>query len=127
MTRPKDPKDFTMEPEEFRKFFIKALTDEGFRKELAHDAFGVLERHGVDTSMIPEDVRSALVRLPYDECDEDVTVIGATVSKPKPKPKCGVCGVCGVCSLCGEINFGSGSAALWALFHLAVTSAGTKA
>ena len=31
---------------------------------------------------------------------------------------CGVCGVCGACGLCGEINFGSASAAAWALFSV---------
>jgi hypothetical protein len=108
-----------MEPEEFRKFFIKALTDEGFRKELAHDAFGVLERYGLDTSNIPEDIRSVLARLPFDECQEEVILEKATgTTVVARKPRCGVCGVCGVCSLCGEVNFGSGSAALWALFHI---------
>lgn len=120
MTRNKD--NFTMSPEEFHKFFVKAITDKEFLKELAHDGFGALERHGLDTSMIPNDIRSLLARLPFDDCEDDLVIIekaaGTTTTTTKRKPRCGVCGVCGICALCGEINFGSGSAALWALFHL---------
>jgi hypothetical protein len=121
MTKMKD--NFTMTSEEFHKFFVKAITDKEFRQELAHDGFGALERHGLDTSMIPDDIRSLLARLPFDDCEGDLIIMekagGTTTTPTRRKPRCGVCGVCGVCTLCGEINFGSGSAALWALFALA--------
>ena len=93
--------------DQFHKLLVAAFTDERFRSELALDGFGVLERHGFDVRLVPDDVRSALARS-----------VGAGTSRPR----CGVCGVCGVCTLCAEIDAGSGAAALWALFFIENTA-----
>src|SRR5690349_13134472 len=95
-----------LRPDEFNKFFTMVLKDEGFRQELMVDGFGALERRGLKDAAPPE-VRSAIAQAVGQQ------VIAA-------KPRCGFCGICGLCTLCGEINAGSGSAALWASFFLAV-------
>jgi hypothetical protein len=93
-------------PEQFERFFLLALKDADFRRELERDGFGALERAGLKVKISP-DVRAALARLP---------------TQPTPaQARCGVCGVCGLCGLCGEVNLGSASAALWAIFGLAET------
>lgn len=90
-------------PEEFNKIFVMALTDKQFQQELMKDGFAALDRRGIKMA-VPREVQAALKK--------------ATMPA-RAKPRCGVCGVCGLCALCGEINAGSASAALWALFHLA--------
>jgi hypothetical protein len=99
-----------MNPPDFERMLTAALTDTTFQQDMQTRGFKALDdrrfNHGV-----PPAVQSALERAIF------VQPGGAT------KPKCGVCGVCGTCSLCGEVNFGSGSAALWALFGLSETLA----
>jgi hypothetical protein len=98
-----------MAPADFNKMFVHALTDETFQKELMTKGFQALEAHGYQHG-VPPDVKAHL----------DKVLFQATGGTTARKPRCGVCGVCGVCGLCGEVNFGSASAALWALFGLAL-------
>jgi hypothetical protein len=100
-----------MPPDVFHAFFLKALTDEDFQRELQVDAFGALEREGLPP--IAEEIR---VQLARKVAPRRVSIGNVAHSE------CGTCGVCGVCSLCGEINFGSGSAFLWATFFLGSNS-----
>lgn len=89
----------------FKQLFDSALTDKVFQNDILNTGFKALDARGYNFA-VPTTERALL---------EDALVI--TVDRPKPR--CGVCGVCGLCGLCGELNLGSASAALWALFHLA--------
>ncbi len=97
-----------MKPAEFDKMFTAALTDKAFRKDVQKRGFKALDERGYAHG-VPPNVQKTL----------EAAVFVKPVGGVARKPRCGVCGVCGVCSLCGEVNFGSGSAALWALFGLA--------
>ena len=94
-----------LKKDEFEKFFNLALSDAAFAKELAKDDFAALERRGFSTSKLSPAIRENMKKMAGQ---------ARTATY-----KCGLCGVCGVCALCGEINFGSASAALWAIFTLA--------
>ena len=100
-----------MKPTDFDKMFAAALTDKKFQDDLRTHGFKALDdrkfQHGV-----PPHVQKNL---------EQALFTGA-LGTMQAKPRCGVCGVCGICGLCGEVNFGSASAALWALFGLAATA-----
>lgn len=89
----------------FRQLFDSALTDKTFQNDILTQGFKALDARGYNFA-VPTEERALL---------EDALVIDVQ----RPKPRCGVCGVCGLCGLCGELNLGSASAALWALFHLA--------
>lgn len=89
----------------FRQLFDAALTDKMFQNDILTQGFKALDARGYNFG-VPTAERALL---------EDALVIDLQ----RPKPRCGVCGVCGLCGLCGELNLGSASAALWALFHLA--------
>jgi hypothetical protein len=103
-----------MKPADFDKMFTAALTDKKFQKDLRKRGFKVLEERGI-AHQVPPNVQKTL----------EAALFAKPVGGAARKPKCGVCGVCGTCSLCGEVNFGAGSAALWALFALGLT-AGTS-
>ena len=92
-------------PDAFRQLFDAALTDKTFQNDILTQGFKALDARGYNFA-VPTTERTLL---------EDALVIDVQ----RPKPRCGVCGVCGLCGLCGELNLGSASAALWALFHLA--------
>ncbi|MBI4877002.1 MAG: hypothetical protein HY822_20380 [Acidobacteria bacterium] len=100
---PQRPTTELMPAGDFNKLFVLALTDQAFQQELMKDGFAALERRGMKVA-VPREVQAALKKA---------------ITPARAKPRCGVCGVCGLCALCGEINAGSASAALWALFHLA--------
>jgi hypothetical protein len=95
-----------MSPDVFRRLFDQALTDKEFQNDIQTRGFKALDARGYQHG-VPVEVQASL------ESSLLVSVGEAA------KPKCGVCGVCGLCGLCGEINLGSASAALWALFALA--------
>jgi hypothetical protein len=100
-----------MKAADFDKMFTTALTDKKFQKDVRTRGFKALDERGFVHGVPPKvqkTLESALFAKP----------VGGALAKPK----CGVCGVCGTCSLCGEVNFGAGSAALWALFALGLTS-----
>ena len=90
--------------DDFRRLFDQALTDKVFQNDVLTGGFKALESRGYNFQVPPE-IRASLEQSLF-------------VAAPA-KPKCGVCGVCGLCGLCAEVNAGSASAALWALFHLA--------
>ena len=95
-----------LNPDVFRRLFDQALTDKEFQNDIQTRGFKALDARGYQHG-VPVEVQATL------ESSLLVSVGEAA------KPKCGVCGVCGLCGLCGEINLGSASAALWALFALA--------
>ena len=97
-----------MKPADFEKMFTAALTDKKFQKDVQTRGFKALDERGYDHGVPPE-VQKTLEKALF-------TMSGKPARR---KPRCGVCGVCGVCGLCGGVNFGSASAALWALFALA--------
>ena len=99
-----------MDPQKFKKMLGTALTDSQFREDLRTKGFKALEERGIVHGM-PPDMQK--------QFEQALAPIGTGV---EAKYKCGVCGVCGTCSLCGEINFGAGSAALWATFALGVAN-----
>ncbi len=93
-----------LSPDVFKQLFDTALTDEAFQNEILAQGFKALDARGYNFS-VPLEERTML---------EKALVLDAVTAKPR----CGVCGVCGACGLCAEINLGSASAALWALFAL---------
>jgi hypothetical protein len=95
-----------MSPDVFRRLFDQALTDREFQDDIQRMGFKALDARGYQHG-VPLEVQATLER--------SLLVAPGEAAKPK----CGVCGVCGLCGLCGEINLGSASAALWALFALA--------
>lgn len=97
-----------MDPNDFKKLLGSALTDPKFREDLGSKGFAALDERGI-VHGVPPDMQK--------EIEEALTRIGTGTAVGY---KCGICGVCGTCSLCGEINFGAGSAALWATFFLGV-------
>jgi hypothetical protein len=97
-----------MAPADFNKMFARALTDTAFQNDIKAHGFKALETHGFQHGVPPE-MQATL---------EKALFTTGTAAVPR-KPRCGICGVCGTCGLCGEVNFGSASAALWALFGLA--------
>ena len=103
-----------MSPEDFERFFNRVLTDRDFVGELLVDGFGALERNGFDIGLVSPDTRTNLARLAGRDF-----LLAPEADQAKAVSRCGTCGVCGLCTLCGEINLGSGSAALWATFFLA--------
>jgi hypothetical protein len=100
-----------MKPADFDKMFTAALTDKKFQKDLRKRGFKALDERGFAHG-VPPNVQKSL----------DAAIFAKAVGGAAAGPKCGVCGVCGTCSLCGEVNFGAGSAALWALFALGLTA-----
>jgi hypothetical protein len=90
--------------DDFRSLFYQAMTDRTFQNEILTGGFKALEARGYHFQ-VPLEVQATLEQSLF-------------VAAPA-KPRCGVCGVCGLCGLCAEVNAGSASAALWALFHLA--------
>jgi hypothetical protein len=95
-----------LNPDVFRRLFDQALTDKEFQNDILARGFKALDARGYQHG-VPVEVQATL--------ESSLLVSVGEVAKPK----CGVCGVCGLCGLCGEINLGSASAALWALFALA--------
>lgn len=95
-----------LNPEDFRRLFDQALTDTEFQNDIKARGFKALDargyRHGVPIEVQAKLERSLVTTLQAEE-----------------EYNCGVCGLCGLCGLCGEVNLGSASAALWALFALA--------
>jgi hypothetical protein len=94
-----------LSPDEFKALFDAALTDRGFQNDILAQGFKALDARGYNFAVPPEE-RIML---------EKALIVDAVTAKPR----CGVCGVCGACGLCAEVNLGSASAALWALFALA--------
>jgi hypothetical protein len=92
-------------PDAFKALFDAALTDKVFQNDILTQGFRALDARGYDFG-VPLQERTML---------EKALIIDAVTAKPR----CGVCGVCGACGLCAEVNLGSASAALWALFALA--------
>ncbi len=103
-----------MKPADFDKMFTAALTDKTFQKDVQKRGFKALDERGF-VHGVPPNVQKTL----------EAAIFAKPAGGGGKKPKCGVCGVCGTCSLCGEINFGAGSAALWALFILGATASTT--
>ena len=95
-----------LSPDVFRKLFDQVLTDKEFQNDIQTRGFKALDARGYQHG-VPIEVQATL---------ESSLLVSPSEAA---KPKCGVCGVCGLCGLCGEINLGSASAALWALFALA--------
>lgn len=93
-----------MSSDTFKELFDAALTDKVFQDDILAQGFEALEARGY-TVFVPQQERTML---------EQSLVIDAVTAKPR----CGICGVCGACGLCAEVNLGSASAALWALFTL---------
>jgi hypothetical protein len=89
----------------FKQLFDSALTDKEFQDDILAQGFKALDARGYNFA-VPLEERAML---------EKALVIDVVTAKPR----CGVCGVCGACGLCAEVNLGSASAALWALFALA--------
>jgi hypothetical protein len=96
-----------LSPDVFRNLFTSAWSDTTFQNDIQARGFAALDDRGYQLG-VPADVRASLE-----------TALFTTPGVVAAKPKCGVCGVCGLCGLCGELNLGSASAALWALFTLA--------
>ncbi len=86
--------------DQFKKMLGSALTDKKFQDDLQAKGFKALEERGIVHGMPPD------MQKQFEQ----------TLGTVDAKYKCGLCSVCGTCSLCGEINFGAGSAALWATF-----------
>lgn len=93
-----------LSPDVFKQLFDAALTDKVLQDDILAQGFKALDARGYDFG-VPLQERTML---------EQALVVDAVSAKPR----CGVCGVCGACGLCAEINLGSASAALWALFAL---------
>jgi len=93
-----------LSPDVFKELFDTALTDEAFQNDILAQGFKALDARGYNFS-VPLEERTML---------EKALIVDPVTAKPR----CGVCGVCGACGLCAEINLGSASAALWALFAL---------
>lgn len=95
-----------LNPTDFRRLFDQALTDTEFQNDIKARGFKALDargyRHGVPIEVQAKLEHSLVTTLQAEE-----------------EYNCGVCGLCGLCGLCGEVNLGSASAALWALFALA--------
>jgi hypothetical protein len=98
-----------MEPAEFEKMFLSALTDEEFQRDIMNTGIEAVTKRGYKVQITPAIHTQLMIAA------RPIGGGGGGVGY-----RCGVCGVCGVCSLCGEINAGSASAALWALFALGV-------
>jgi hypothetical protein len=88
----------------FKQLFDAALTDEVFQNDILAQGFKALDARGYNFN-VPLQERAMLEKA-------------LTIDAVTAKPRCGVCGVCGACGLCAEVNLGSASAALWALFAL---------
>jgi len=101
--------DRMLRPDVFRKLFDAALTDKAFQTDILTRGFKALDARGFDLH-VPIEVQANL---------EKALSVKTLSAEAVAEPSCGVCGVCGLCGLCGEINLGSASAALWALFALA--------
>lgn len=99
-----------MKPADFEKMFTAALTDKKLQKDLQKRGFKALDERGF-AHAVPAAVQRTL----------DPAVLMKATGTTTARASCGVCGVCGVCGLCGEVNFGSASAGLWALFGLSAT------
>ncbi|HKO08812.1 MAG TPA: hypothetical protein VJ487_13960 [Alphaproteobacteria bacterium] len=91
-----------MSPADFEKMFTAALTDKQFQNDLLTKGFKALDERGYDHG-----VPAAMQKSLQDAISSTPGVF--------LRPRCGVCGLCGLCGLCAEVNFGSASAALWAL------------
>jgi hypothetical protein len=96
-----------MKAADFEKMFTAALTDKKFQKDLQKRGFKALDERGFAHG-VPTNVQKTL----------EAPLLARTTTGVTARSRCGVCGVCGICTLCGELNAGSGSAALWALFAL---------